>query len=179
MQPVLVGGLFIGLLSALPFVSIANCCCLWVTSGGVVTAYLLQSGRSGVISLGEGAMGGFQAGIVGAVIYALVSVPIQLVTMPFQRELIDNALESGTDIPPACESFSRTSVLGWNWDRCWPVLGSCWCSVRCSQASVASWGRLSFSARPLLSSFRHRHHSSREGRGMGISRVPVLRAESV
>ena len=45
-------------------------------------------------------MGGFQAGIVGAVIYALVSVPIQLVTMPFQRELIDNALESGTDIPP-------------------------------------------------------------------------------
>lgn len=100
MQPVLVGGLFIGLLSALPFVSIANCCCLWVTGGGVVTAYLLQSGRSDVISLGEGAMGGFQAGIVGAVIYALVSVPIQLVTMPFQRELIDNALESGTDIPP-------------------------------------------------------------------------------
>ena len=100
MQPVLVGGLFIGLLSALPFVSLANCCCLWVTSGGVVTAYLLQGGRSDVISLGEGAMGGFQAGIVGAVIYALVSLPIQLVTMPFQRELIDNALESGTDIPP-------------------------------------------------------------------------------
>ena len=100
MQPVLVGGLFIGLLSALPFVSLANCCCLWVTSGGVVPAYLLQGGRSDVISLGEGAMGGFQAGIVGAVIYALVSLPIQLVTMPFQRELLDNALESGTDIPP-------------------------------------------------------------------------------
>jgi len=99
-QPVFVGGLFIGLLSALPFVSIANCCCLWVTSGGAVTAYLLQGGRADALSLGEGAVGGFQAGIVGAVIYAIVSVPIQLVTMPFQRELIDNALESGTDIPP-------------------------------------------------------------------------------
>ncbi len=32
-----------GVLSALPFINILNaCCCLWVVTGGVVAAYLLQ-----------------------------------------------------------------------------------------------------------------------------------------
>ena len=30
LQPALFGGLFIGVLSALPLVSVGNCCCLWV-----------------------------------------------------------------------------------------------------------------------------------------------------
>ena len=33
-QPALYGGLFIGVLSALPIINIGNCCCLWVTAGG-------------------------------------------------------------------------------------------------------------------------------------------------
>ena len=33
-QPVLLGGLFLGVLSALPIISAGNCCCLW-TLGGV------------------------------------------------------------------------------------------------------------------------------------------------
>ena len=41
-QPALLGGLFIGVLSALPVVNIANCCCLWVICGGVLTVYLQQ-----------------------------------------------------------------------------------------------------------------------------------------
>ena len=43
LQPALVGGLFTGILSALPFVSTVNaCCCLWVIAGGVLTSYLMQ-----------------------------------------------------------------------------------------------------------------------------------------
>ena len=39
-QPALLGGLFIGVLSILPYVQI--CCCLWVIVGGVLVAYLQQ-----------------------------------------------------------------------------------------------------------------------------------------
>ncbi len=39
--PALLGGLFIGMLSALPIVSVGNCCCcLWMIGGGVLAAYL-------------------------------------------------------------------------------------------------------------------------------------------
>ena len=37
-QAVLLGGLFIGVLSALPIVNLANCCCLWIVGGGAITA---------------------------------------------------------------------------------------------------------------------------------------------
>ena len=36
MLPALLGGLFIGVLSSLPYIKGGNvCCCLWVVSGGV------------------------------------------------------------------------------------------------------------------------------------------------
>ena len=100
LQPVLFGGLFMGVLSALPIISLGNCCCLWVTGGGVVTAYLTQHGRSDPIQLGEGAFGGFLSGVFGAVVYAVVSLPIQLVTAPLQRGMMDGLLESAADVPP-------------------------------------------------------------------------------
>ncbi len=100
LQPVLFGGLFMGVLSALPIISIGNCCCLWVIGGGMVTAYLIQHGKTDPIQLGEGAFGGFLSGIAGAVIYAIVALPIQLVTAPLQRGMMDGLLESSADIPP-------------------------------------------------------------------------------
>ena len=99
LQPVLFGGLFMGVLSALPIVSLGNCCCLWVMGGGVVTAYLIQHGRQDSIQLGEGAFGGFLAGIVGAVVYAVVALPVQLVTAPLMRGMMDGFLESATEVP--------------------------------------------------------------------------------
>ena len=41
-QAVLLGGLFIGVLSALPIINLANCCCLWIVGGGAIAAYLGQ-----------------------------------------------------------------------------------------------------------------------------------------
>ena len=100
LPPVLFGGLFIGVLSALPIISLGNCCCLWVMGGGVVSAYLTQHGRPDPILLGEGALAGFLSGIFGAVVYVVVSLPIQLVTAPLQRGLMDGLLESAADVAP-------------------------------------------------------------------------------
>jgi hypothetical protein len=43
MLPALLGGLFIGVLSSLPYIKGGNvCCCLWVISGGMLAAWLMQ-----------------------------------------------------------------------------------------------------------------------------------------
>ncbi len=116
-QPVLFGGLFMGVLSALPIISIGNCCCLWIMGGGMVTSYLTQHGQTEPIQFGEGAFGGFLAGVLGAVVYAVVSVPVSLVTAPIQRSLLEGWMNSAADVPPEAremlERFSENSgVLG-------------------------------------------------------------------
>ena len=42
LQPALLGGLTIGVLSALPVINLANCCCAWILFGGALAAYLMQ-----------------------------------------------------------------------------------------------------------------------------------------
>ena len=108
LQPVLFGGLFMGVLSALPIISVANCCCLWVIGGGMVTTYLIQHGRSEPIQLGEGALGGFLAGITGAVVYVVLAVPIQLATSPLRRDMVDGLLDSAADVPPEVREMLET-----------------------------------------------------------------------
>ena len=98
-QAVLLGGAFNGVLSALPIVSAANCCCLWLIGGGTVTAYLMQQGQSKPLALGDGAIGGLSAGIVGAFVYAVVSVPVRAVTAPLQQGVAE-MLDASADVPP-------------------------------------------------------------------------------
>ena len=75
---VLIGGTFNGVLSALPIIELGNCCCLWVLGGGAITAWLLQRERTEPLDPGEAALNGLFAGVVGAVIFMVVSLPIQL-----------------------------------------------------------------------------------------------------
>jgi hypothetical protein len=79
-QPALMGGLVIGLLWSIPFLSLANmCCCLGVMVGGALAAWMLIK-RSPVlpISYGDGAVVGLLAGVVGAGVHLVLGVPIQL-----------------------------------------------------------------------------------------------------
>ena len=57
-NPVLVGGLVMGVLSALPIISAGNlCCCLWIISGGLVAAYVLQQNQPTPITPADPWMG--------------------------------------------------------------------------------------------------------------------------
>ena len=79
LQPALFGGLFIGVLSALPFVSNLNaCCCLWVIAGGVLTSYLLQERMTTPLTAGDGAVTGLLAGVLGALIAGVLNVGFSL-----------------------------------------------------------------------------------------------------
>ena len=95
LQPVLVGALVMGVLSALPLISVGNlCCCLWVVSGGLAAAYVLQQGQPDPISPADGAFVGFLSGLGGAVVYLIISVPIDLLIGPMEREMMRRMVEN-------------------------------------------------------------------------------------
>jgi len=116
-QPALIGGLVMGVLSALPIVSVGNaCCCLWVVSGGVVAAYVLQQNQALPITPGDGALVGLLAGLAGACVQAVLSVPITLLVGPMERELVQRILDMTGNLPPdvreALERYSREGSSG-------------------------------------------------------------------
>lgn len=100
LQPALFGGLFIGVLSALPIVNIGNCCCcLWVVAGGALAVYLRQQNTPYAVNASEGALMGLLAGLIGGVVAALLSIPLMAMMGPFQQRMIEQILNSRADIP--------------------------------------------------------------------------------
>jgi hypothetical protein len=100
LQPALFGGLFIGVLSALPIVNLGNCCCcLWVVAGGALAVYLRQQNSPYAVNSSEGALMGLFAGLIGGVVGALISIPLMAVMGPFQQQMIERILNSRADIP--------------------------------------------------------------------------------
>jgi hypothetical protein len=75
-QPALLGGLFIGVLSALPGVNIANCCCLWVLAGGALVVYLQQQRIPEPVETADAVIGGLLAGVLGAIVMSVLTLII-------------------------------------------------------------------------------------------------------
>ncbi len=78
LKPAFLGGVALGVLSALPLV---NCCCLlWLGGGGLLAVYLLRQDYAGEIAAGLGAKAGFLAGMIGALFWQILEVPIAYIT---------------------------------------------------------------------------------------------------
>ena len=112
LQPAIFGGLFIGVLSALPLINIANCCCLWVIGGGVLATYLMQQNHPYPISAADGALVGLLAGLFGGILWALLSIPVEMMMAPFQQRLFDRILSSNPDIPDETRSMLQNFSAG-------------------------------------------------------------------
>jgi len=117
-QAPLLGGLFIGILSALPVVGLGNCCCcLWIVTGGMLAAYFDQQNDPRPITVGRGAIVGLKAGVIGALVWLVVSVVLEPVLAPVRERMIAAALRIARDLPPdaraALESADGTSSLGY------------------------------------------------------------------
>jgi len=111
-QPALLGGLLLGVLSALPIVGAGNCCCcLWVISGGVTAAYLLQKGQPAPIDAGDGALVGLLAGVIGVVVWQLLAIPVTLLMGPFQAQLMERLL-SNAELPENVRPLFETLRQG-------------------------------------------------------------------
>jgi hypothetical protein len=100
LMPAVWGGLLIGVLSALPFVNLANmCCCAWVIAGGMVAAYVLQSNTPQAITIGDGALVGLLAGVVGAAVHTVVSLPVNLLLGGITQRVLQQIVSTNPDIP--------------------------------------------------------------------------------
>ena len=97
LQPALLGGVLIGVLSALPFVG--ACCCLWVIVGGVLTTYLLQERITTPVSAGDATVAGLLAGVFGAFISTLVGQLVTLFRGGTMSDAVNSLLARG-ELPP-------------------------------------------------------------------------------
>jgi hypothetical protein len=90
-----------GVLSSLPIVSAGNiCCCLWVVSGGLVAAYVLQQSTPTAITPADGALAGLLAGLAGAVVQFLVSIPLDVLMMPVERAMAFRLFDFAENMSP-------------------------------------------------------------------------------
>jgi hypothetical protein len=90
-----------GVLSALPIVYVGNaCCCLWVVSGGLVAAYVFQENQDAPMTPGDGALAGLLAGLVGAAVHLVLSIPIDIVMAPIERNFAQRLIDVMGSMPP-------------------------------------------------------------------------------
>lgn len=110
LQPVLLGGLVLGLGSVIPGVSYGNlCCCGWAIVGGALAAYLLIR-RSLIfpISSGDGASAGALSGVVGSLINLVIGVPLSLLQWNSMMSQVEGRVETTSD--PASREAVKQAV---------------------------------------------------------------------
>ena len=99
LKPALLGGLIVGILSAIhsliPIVSL--CCCIWSIIGGALAAFMYIKSSPTPVQMGEGAMVGGLAGVVGGILYIIIYLPIALLWgLATMQQQLDR---SGVNLP--------------------------------------------------------------------------------
>ena len=107
LKPALIGGVLIGVLSVIPFVSAANlCCCLWAILGGMLATYLYIKNSPTPAGAGDGAVLGVIAGAIGAVISLILGIPIAIAMGPMMRNMIVDLMRN---VDPSQAEMMRRS----------------------------------------------------------------------
>lgn len=106
LQPALLGGLFNGILSSLPFIGAGNCCCcMWVVLGGALAAYLEQQNSPQRITPARGALVGLAAGVIGAFVSLLTSLLLDPIVGAARRSMTAGLIRIAGDLPPEVRDF--------------------------------------------------------------------------
>jgi hypothetical protein len=95
LKPALLGGLIVGILSSIPFVN--YCCCLWALGGGGLACYFYIKSSPTPVRPGDGAMLGGLAGVIGAVLFFVIYVPLSYFMGAAAVE--EQLARSGVEIP--------------------------------------------------------------------------------
>jgi hypothetical protein len=124
LRPAITGGIFLGVLSTVPFFNLG--CCLWLLAGGGMAAFLVNRQRPGKLKLGDGALAGVSSGLVGTIVSTILSIPIQSAmytpaNIPEIRKQLDEwakAFDMPADFlkqmePMLTPGFSATRLIAW------------------------------------------------------------------
>lgn len=95
LKPALLGGLLVGVLSAIPLLH--YCCVIWAIAGGALAGFLYIRSSPVPVRLGEGAVIGVLAGIIGAILYFAIGIPLAYF---LSGEQLEQALrQAGVQLP--------------------------------------------------------------------------------
>ncbi len=108
LKPALIGGIAEGVAGSIPILNLVNvACCILVVGGGVLAAYLYMKDAppSARAPLGDGLKLGLLAGLIGAVVFALISIPMAVLIpwWPFGPPPLEN-------LPPEVASMLSSPV---------------------------------------------------------------------
>lgn len=107
LKPALVGGLVVGILCVVPFVSI--CCCVWAALGGLLASFMYIKNSPAPVTPGEGAVVGLLTGTVGSLIYLIIQIPLALI---FGLASMEEAFRrSGVELPLSGIALLLLSVV--------------------------------------------------------------------
>ena len=120
LKPALIGGVFLGILSSLPVLNLFNClCCAWIIGGGVLAAYLYVKDSPSPVSMGSGVAIGLFAGIIGAIVSAMFSIPLNFLIHSGSMGIAEQfreVVEQMPNMPPetreALRAFSNRADMG-------------------------------------------------------------------
>jgi hypothetical protein len=108
LNPALIGGAVIGVLSSIPLISAGNClCCMWVLLGGGIAAYLYRKDfpPEREFTMGEGAVVGLIAGLFGALFTTLLTYFFEILGLDPGQEFLRSFIESRQDLSPELKQF--------------------------------------------------------------------------
>lgn len=107
LKPALLGGLITGILSVIPFVS--ACCCIWAILGGLLACFLYVRSAPAPVTTGEGAMVGALSGVVGAIIYLVIQLPLMFFFGMAQME--EAVRRTGVELPVTGMALALLSIV--------------------------------------------------------------------
>ena len=91
-HPALVGGLIVGILSTLPLVKLGNLIfCMWALLGGAVAVRMFIQRSPQRVTYAAAGRVAAQAGLLGAVIYVFIGLPIELASLPAGMRWLEGA----------------------------------------------------------------------------------------
>jgi hypothetical protein len=109
-KPALIGGVLLGILSALPFVNLLNCfCCAWVIGGGVLASYLYVRDAPPVVTLGQGLILGLLTGVIGAIISVIFSIPLRFMLAGVGADVMQQVIDRIPNLPPETKGAMRSA----------------------------------------------------------------------
>lgn len=106
LRAAIIGGIVIGLLSAIPYLRLGNViCCMWIVMGGALACYLYIKKSTTPVNVGEGALLGAIAGAIGWAVEIIIGVPLMILTGYPELRFIVGLLERVN--PQEAEKYQR------------------------------------------------------------------------
>lgn len=109
-KPALIGGLILGILSAIPAVN--TCCCIWALVGGLLAANMYIKSSPNPVTPADGAIVGAIAGAIGAVLIIVVGIPLQLIFGAAMTSMMGGYIQSVDPNQAAQVQAAMASGLG-------------------------------------------------------------------